>query len=65
MESNDPLIGLTEAAMMLRIPYQDAHRLLMLGVLQGTKVRGRWMVSFDKVVKLLPGKAPVPRTVTE
>ena len=38
------LLGLAEAAALLRIPYQDAHRLLLTGRLPGRKLLGRWYV---------------------
>lgn len=39
------MIGLAEAALRLRRPYQDAHRLLLTGVLVGEKRGGRWYVT--------------------
>lgn len=46
-------IGLAEAAQQLRLPYQDAHRLLLTGALRGKKVRGRWLVDRESVQRLL------------
>ena len=37
-------IGLAVAAAQLRLPYQDAHRLVLTGSLQGEKRGGRWYV---------------------
>lgn len=45
-------IGLAEAAQRLRIPYQDAHRLLLTGVLRGEKQGSRWRVVADDVERL-------------
>ncbi len=64
MESDERMIGLAEAAAALRIPYQDAHRLLMVGTLEGKKVRGRWLVLVDCVERLRVGEVVVPRSVT-
>lgn len=44
MVHHDVLIGLAEAAVRLKRPYQDVHRLLCTGVLQGEKRGGRWFV---------------------
>jgi hypothetical protein len=38
------VIGLAEAAHMLKIPYQDCHRLVLTGRLRGEKRNGRWQV---------------------
>ena len=46
------MIGLAEAAQLLRTPYQDAHRLLLTGKLQGEKRKGRWYVSVADVTRL-------------
>lgn len=43
------MIGLAEAAVRLRIPYQDAHRLLLTGRLAGEKRGGRWFVRMADV----------------
>lgn len=37
-------IGLAEAAARLRLPYQAAHRLVLVGILRGTKDGSRWLV---------------------
>lgn len=42
-------IGLAEAAQLLGIPYQDAHRLLLIGRLRGQKRGGRWWVAAESV----------------
>jgi len=47
------MIGLAEGAVLLRTPYQDAHRLLLTGRLQGEKVGGRWLVTVASVKRLL------------
>ncbi len=46
------MIGLAEAAQRLRLPYQDAHRLLLTGKLRGEKRKGRWYVSMNDVTRL-------------
>ena len=50
--TKNTLIGLAEAAYALRLPYQDAHRLLLTGVLQGEKRSGRWYVVAADVERL-------------
>ena len=45
-------LGLAEAAQALRIPYQDAHRLVLTGVLRGEKRSGRWYVVAADVERL-------------
>jgi hypothetical protein len=47
------VIGLAEAAVRLRVPYQDAHRLLLTGRLRGEKRGGRWFVSTASLESLL------------
>jgi hypothetical protein len=41
---DDPMITLAEAGIRLRMPYQDVHRLMLLGSLQSEKRGGRWFV---------------------
>lgn len=56
-------LGLAEAAMQLKIPYQDAHRLLLVGRLSGQKRGGRWFVSRDSLAQLMAerqGQARAP-----
>ena len=64
LNANEEMIGLAEAAARLHVPYQDAHRLLMTGKLQGQKVRGRWMVRVETVELLESGELRAPRSVT-
>jgi hypothetical protein len=45
-------MGLAEAAAQLRIPYQDAHRLVLTGRLAGVKAGGRWAVTRQSVEDL-------------
>lgn len=45
-------LGLAEAAHALSIPYQQAHRLLLLGILAGEKRGGRWLVDAEQVREL-------------
>jgi len=47
------MIGLAEAAQRLKLPYQDAHRLLLTGALRGEKRKGRWFVRRDDVDRLV------------
>jgi hypothetical protein len=46
------MIGLPEAAQQLGIPYQSAHRLVLLGELEGEKRAGRWLVRLADVRRL-------------
>jgi len=59
MPRNDE-IGLAEAAARLRIPYQDAHRLLLTGAIAGQKRGGRWFVQLADVEKLVRDRKGVP-----
>jgi hypothetical protein len=52
MHSHAGKLGLAEAAQLLRIPYQQAHRLLLLGKLRGEKRGGRWFVDSVDVQRL-------------
>ena len=49
-------IGLAEAAARLRIPYQDAHRMLLTGKLPGAKRGGRWYVLVRDVEQLIKSR---------
>jgi hypothetical protein len=53
MDREDEMIGLAMAAAKLKIPYQDAHRLLLVGRLTGEKRGGRWFVRVADVERLL------------
>jgi predicted site-specific integrase-resolvase len=53
MANGEEMVGLAEAAVALRIPYQAAHRLLMLGELRGVKRSNRWLVREDDVARLV------------
>lgn len=46
------MIGLSEAAQHIGIPYQNAHRLLLTGALRGEKRQGRWMVRREDTERL-------------
>ena len=46
-------IRLTEAAAMLRVPYQTAHRLVLTGVLRGVLREGRWVVDAEDAARLV------------
>jgi len=46
------MIGLAEAAALLKRPYQDTHRLMLLGKLRGEKRGGRWFVLRKDVDRL-------------
>lgn len=50
---NGARIGLAEAAQRLAVPYQTAHRLLLIGALRGNKVAGRWYVGLRDVERLV------------
>ncbi len=52
MNARRRVIGLAEAAAALRIPYQDAHRLLLTGQLTGEKRGGRWYVAIESLKHL-------------
>ena len=45
-------IPLVEAAIYLKSPYQDVHRLLLTGKIRGEKSRGRWSVSMEDVERV-------------
>lgn len=45
-------VGLAVAAQYLRIPYQQAHRLLLMGKLRGEKRGNRWFVRATDVQRL-------------
>lgn len=49
----DEMIGLADAAFRLRVPYQTAHRMVLLGKLAGTKEEGRWKVRLADLNRLL------------
>lgn len=51
--SAEDAIGLAECAQLLAIPYQEAHRLLLVGRLSGVKRGGRWVCSRESVERLL------------
>jgi len=51
--NRDEMIGLAVAAAKLRLPYQDAHRLVLTGRLVGEKQGGRWYVRLVDVERLL------------
>ena len=42
-------MGLAEAGVRLRLPYQSVHRLLLIGKIRGEKVGSRWAVSVEDV----------------
>ncbi len=44
MDERKDEIGLAEAAQLLRLPYQSAHRLVLMGELAAVKRSGRWFV---------------------
>ena len=52
MTENDETIGLAEAGVRLRLPYQNVHRLLLIGELRGEKVESRWRVRVEDVDRL-------------
>ena len=52
-DDQNTMLGLAECAFKLRIPYQDAHRLLLVGELVGEKRGKRWVVSSESLERLL------------
>jgi hypothetical protein len=60
MGDNRDEIGLAEAAQLLRLPYQSAHRLVLVGVLAGVKRSGRWFVRRADATRLSVESAPPP-----
>lgn len=63
MTSRGATLGLAEAARKLRVPYRQAHRLVLVGLLSGKKVAGRWLVTHASVRRLT--KALVVRSVAK
>lgn len=67
MAESGEMIGLAEAAIALRVPYQLVHRWLMVGRLQGQKTAGRWLVRGEDVARLAEelaaGRLRGPRSV--
>jgi hypothetical protein len=59
------MIGLAEGAQRLGLPYQDAHRLLLTGVLQGVKRGGRWFVTRESVERVQQSGAGQHRDVRD
>ncbi len=51
------MIGLAEAAQRLGLPYQDTHRLLLIGRLRGEKRGSRWYVFLGDVERLAKERA--------
>ena len=55
------VIPLSEAARRLRIPYYQAHKLLLTGQLEPAERRGaHWYVSAEAVAHLLDQQAVAP-----
>ncbi len=53
-------IGLAQCAVELKIPYQDAHRLLLVGRLSGVKRGGRWACSRESLDRLIREREGTP-----
>lgn len=64
MNPQNRTLGLAEAAQQLRIPYQQAHRLVLVGILPGEKRHGRWYVDSARVKHLAESKQVRPHTQT-
>ena len=64
MMANVDMLGLAEAAQQLRLPYQDAHRLLLVGRLRGEKRGGRWFVRADDVQQVARERQSEPAADT-
>lgn len=62
MIARNTKLGLAEAAQVLGIPYQQAHRLLLVGVLPGEKLGGRWYVA-SAAVRRLVNAGLIPKLV--
>lgn len=56
------LMGLAEAAALMKVPYQDAHRLLLTGRLSGRKEGGRWVVAREQVELLVKQRDHVAKS---
>jgi hypothetical protein len=57
-------IGLAEAAQLLRLPYQSAHRLVLVGALAAVKRSGRWYVRRADAAQLsTESTSPAARSV--
>lgn len=55
-------IGLAEAAQLLGMPYQSAHRLVLVGALAAVKRSGRWFVRRADAARLsIESTAPAAR----
>lgn len=46
-------MGLAEAGVQLRLPYQSVHRLLLIGKIRGEKIGSRWAVRVEDVERLV------------
>jgi excisionase family DNA binding protein len=57
---NRRTIRLTDAAMRLRVPYQTAHRMLLLGEIEGKRDGRTWAVYADSVEAALRKRAATP-----
>ena len=57
MNTQDELVGLVEAAQMLHVGYQVAHRLALQGILDAQRRRGRWSVTRASVERLVAERA--------
>lgn len=57
MKAHPGEVGLADAAAKLRMPYQDCHRLVLTGVLEGTKRGSRWFVRSADVERLVRSRA--------
>jgi hypothetical protein len=56
-------IRLTEAAALLRVPYQKAHRLVLTGDLRGELRDGRWLVDAADAARLANERAQPARDI--
>jgi hypothetical protein len=65
MSLNKGMIGLAEAAHRLQMPYQDCHRLLLIGVLGGEKRNGRWYVRTSDVDRFARNRRMMTTTRTD
>ena len=53
MPDSKKTMGLAEAGVRLRLPYQSIHRLLLTGKIRGEKIGSRWAVRVEDVERLV------------
>ncbi len=53
MPDSRKTMGLAEAGVRLRLPYQSVHRLLLIGKIRGEKIGSRWAIRVEDVERLV------------